>query len=97
MKLPSKIPRHGHKKELEEIIFSSNSPSSQKWYLKRFFSNTQNIETKFRNMITHDCLKVINKNFTVILIFFLYLAKFSSNKIANNVFFGLICMKNELS
>ena len=48
-------------------------------------------------MITHDCLKVINKKFTVILIFLLYLAKFLSNKIANNVFLSLICMKNELS
>ena len=47
-------------------------------------------------MITHDCLNVINKNFAVILIFLLYLAKFFSNKTANNIFLSLICMKNEL-
>ena len=46
-------------------------------------------------MITHDCLNVINKNFTVILISLLYLAKFFSNKTAYNTFLSLICMKNE--
>ena len=37
-------------------------------------------------MITHDCLNVINKNFTVILISLLYLANFLSNKTANIIF-----------
>ena len=37
-------------------------------------------------MITHDCLKVIDKNFAVILISLLYLAKFFSKKTANNIF-----------
>ena len=48
-------------------------------------------------MITHDCLNVIIKNLTVTLISLLYLAKYVSNKIANIVFFGLTCMKNELT
>ena len=47
-------------------------------------------------MITHDCLNVINENFTVILISLLYLAKFFSNKTANSTFLSLICMKNKL-
>ena len=49
-----------------------------------------------QHMITHDCLNIINKNFTVILISLLYLAKFFSNKTANNTVLSLICMKNEL-
>ena len=48
-------------------------------------------------MITHICLNLINKNFTVILISYSYLANFSSNKIANNIYLSLICMKNELT
>ena len=46
-------------------------------------------------MITLDCLNVINKNFTVILISLLYLAEFFCNKTAYNTFLSLICMKNE--
>ena len=48
-------------------------------------------------MIIHDCLNIFIKNLTVILITSLYLAKFINKKIANNVFLGLICMKNELT
>ena len=47
-------------------------------------------------MITHNCLNIINKNFTVILISFLYLAKLFSNKTTNNTFLSLICIKNVL-
>ena len=46
-------------------------------------------------MITHDCLNVINENFTVILISLLYFANFFGIKSANNFFLSLICMKNE--
>ena len=48
-------------------------------------------------MITHDCLNIINKDFTVILISSLYLAKFHKNKIVKNAFLGLICIKNDLT
>ena len=47
-------------------------------------------------MITHDCLNVIIKNFALILIALLYLAKYISKKIDYNVFLGLICIQNEL-
>ena len=48
-------------------------------------------------MITHDCLNVINKKVTVILISSLYLANFHNNKIVKSAFLGLICIKNELT
>ena len=41
-------------------------------------------------------LNIIIKNQTVISISVLYMAKFSSDKIAKNLLLGLICMKNEL-
>ena len=47
-------------------------------------------------MTTHDCLNVIIKNFTVILISLLYLAKYISKKIANNIILGLICIKTQV-
>ena len=40
-------------------------------------------------MITHDCLNVIIKNFALILIALLYLTKYISKKIDNNLFFSL--------
>ena len=86
----------GIKKSLGKNFFSPTAHPAKNGTYRDFLKKTQKILKYFRNMITHDCLYVINKNFTVILISSLYLANFHSNKIVKNAFLGLICIKNEL-
>ena len=86
----------GIKKSLGNKIFLQQ-PKQPKTVLLEIFWKNQKMFKYFRNMIAHDCWNVINKNFTVILIYSLYLANFHSNKILKNAFLGLICMKNELT
>ena len=96
MKLPLKIPHYWHQNKLGEKNFPATAHPARNGACRDFFKKTQKIFKNLGNIITHDCLNVIIKNFTVILISLLYLAKCISKKIANNVFLGLICIKNEL-
>ena len=96
MKLPLKIPPHWLKNEFIGKNFSPTAHSARNGAYRHFFQKSLKIFRNLGNMITHDCLNVIIKNFALILITLVYLAKYISKKIDNNVFLGLICIQNEL-
>ena len=95
MKLPLKVLCHLHQNELGGKNSPTARPAKNGAY-RDFFKKLKFLEKNLENMITHDCLNVIIKNFALILIALLYLAKYISKKIDNNVFLGLICIQNEL-
>ena len=97
MKLPLKVPCHWHQNELGGKNSPPTARPAKNGAYRDFFKKLKFLEKNLENMITHDCLNVINKNFTIILISLLYLAKFLNNKTANNNFLSVICMKNELT
>ena len=96
MKLPLKVPCHWHQNKLGGKNSPPTARPAKNGACRDFFKKLKFLEKNLKNMITHDCLNVIIKNFALILIALLYLAKYISKRIDNNVFLGLICIQNEL-